>query len=400
MSNFDPHDESSRQFMRQALELAEQGRFRTAPNPCVGALLTRNGQVLACGWHTACGRPHAEVEALRDAQAKGVDPAQCTLWVTLEPCNHQGRTPPCTRAILEAGIKEVVVGCLDPNPDVAGGGVATLRQAGVTVHVGVMERECRDAIADFVVWKFDKRPFLFLKLAATLDGRIATRTGHSQWVSGPEARKRVHELRSRVQAVFVGGNTLREDDPRLTSRLGGQDAVDQVPGAQPLAVVVTSRLPDSPEAWPCLVSSRAAETVFFTGQAQAQSPAVQALNECGCRVWPLPACQEGGLDLAAGLARLHAEFGCHYVLCEGGGNLGLSLLEKGLVDEFQLFLAPKVLGDAQARPLFQGREPVTMDQAFGLRIIATEHVGEDLLLRLRPREDDVVKIGELSCSQD
>jgi len=406
MSTHDPAGAGRQEPMRLALELAERGRFATAPNPCVGAVLTRGGQVVAQGWHTACGRPHAEVEALRDAREKGVDPAQCTLWVTLEPCNHQGRTPPCTRAILEAGVPEVVVGCLDPNPDVAGGGVEALRRAGVTVRTGVLEQECLDAIADFRVWKFAQRPYVFLKLAATLDGRIATRTGHSRWVSGPEARRRVHRLRSRVQAVLVGGNTLREDDPRLTCRLDDEPAP-----RQPLAVVVTSRLPQKQDSWPCLVSTRGGETIFFTGEAQAGSPEAEALRDCGCRVWPLPpASPDGsgdgsagradfGLDLAAGLSRLYNACSCHYLLCEGGGGLGLSLLEAGLVDEFQLHLAPKILGDDDARPLFQGRSPQTMAEALHLRFTGLERVGDDLLLALRAKAHQTSG-GESQCSPD
>lgn len=193
-------------FMDLAIDLAERGRGRTAPNPCVGAVLTRGGAAVAQGWHTACGQPHAEVEALHDAAAKGVDPRQCTLYVTLEPCNHQGRTPPCTRAILEAGVPEVVVGCADPNPAVAGGGADFLRGRGVTVRMGVRERRCRDLIADFLIWQTTSRPYSILKLATTLDGKIATRDGKAAWISGEASRREVHRLRTWCQAVIVGGS--------------------------------------------------------------------------------------------------------------------------------------------------------------------------------------------------
>ncbi len=176
--------------------------------------------MLAGGWHRRYGGPHAEPECLADARAKGVDPAGCTLYVTLEPCNHHGKTPPCTRAILEAGVREVVVGTADPNP-VAGGGADFLRANGVAVRLGVEEALCRELIADFLVWQRTDRPYVYLKLASTLDGRIATRTGHSRWISGPESRAAVHALRARCQAVIVGGGPLRADAPRLPVRLPG-----------------------------------------------------------------------------------------------------------------------------------------------------------------------------------
>ena len=216
--------------MARAVELAVRGKGTTAPNPCVGAVLVRDGAVVAEGWHMRCGGPHAEVNCLADAGAKGVDPSACALYVTLEPCNHHGRTPPCTMAVLEAGVPEVVVGAGDPNPKVAGGGAEFLRQRGVRVRQGVLGQACRDLIADFLVWQFTGRTFNTLKMAATLDGRIAARNGHSAWVSGPESREMVHELRARVDAVVVGGGTLRQDNPRLTARPRSGEPDKQPPG--------------------------------------------------------------------------------------------------------------------------------------------------------------------------
>ncbi len=364
--------------MLEAVRLAGQARFRTAPNPCVGAVLTLDGRIVARGWHQACGRPHAEVETIADARRQGIDLRRCILWVTLEPCNHRGRTPPCTEAILEAGIPEVVVGCPDPNPDVQGGGIARLRERGVTVRENVALEACRDLLADFVVWKTAKRPFVLLKLAATLDGRIATRTGHSRWVSGEASRRRVHELRSVVQAVLVGGNTFREDDPGLDCRLEGA-----APERQPLAVICGTRLPEPGAPLPRLLRQRPARTVFWTSEAMAGSDTARWLRGLGCRVLGLPPAPRGGLDLRAGLQGLYADDTCAYLLCEGGGALGLSLLESGLCDELLLFTAPKILGDAQARPLFSGRAPITMQQALELRIVDAERLGEDMVLRLR-----------------
>jgi len=197
-------------FMARALELAARGQGATTPNPRVGAVLVKDGSIVAEGWHKVFGGAHAEVECLRQAEERGLDPAGATMYVTLEPCNHFGKTPPCSRTLLDAGLARVVIGCLDPNPE-AGGGAALLAQGGVDVTVGVREQECRDTIADFVVWKTKDRPFITVKLAMTLDGHIATQTGDSSWVSGEIARARVHAMRAQVQAVMIGGGTLWTD---------------------------------------------------------------------------------------------------------------------------------------------------------------------------------------------
>jgi len=364
--------------MARALELAGLGKGQTAPNPCVGAVLERAGEIVAEGWHQRCGGPHAEVNCLADARAKSVDPAQCTLHVTLEPCNHTGRTPPCTRAVLEAGIRRVVVGCKDPNPHVQGGGADFLRARGVDVTVGVLERQCRDMIADFNVWRFTARTYNILKMAATLDGRIASRSGRAAWVSCPESRALVHALRARVDAVVVGGGTLRKDNPRLTARSEGA-AADR----QPLAVVVTSLLPE-PGASLSLLRDRPGETVFWTDGASAASSRAEALREAGARVWELPALEGERLDLRAGFERLRAEAACHTTLCEGGGRLALSLAGQGLMDEFLYILAPKILGDEQGVPVFAGGPALDMEQAMGLRLAESRPVGQDLLLTYRP----------------
>jgi diaminohydroxyphosphoribosylaminopyrimidine deaminase/5-amino-6-(5-phosphoribosylamino)uracil reductase len=367
-------------FMARTLELAERGRGFVAPNPRVGAVLVRDGEIVAEGWHKVFGGPHAEVECLRQAEEKGLDPAGTTMYVTLEPCNHFGKTPPCSRTLLESGVSRVVIGCLDPNPE-AGGGAELLRRGGVAVEVGVLGRECRDAIADFVVWKTTGRPHVTLKLAMTLDGRIATRTGDSGWVSGEASRARVHAMRAGVQAVLVGGGTLRADNPRLTHRLEGPPLAAN---PQPLAVVVTRALPavDAPLA---LLRDRPRQCVILTDAAGEASAAATALAELGVRVWGLPE-TDGGLDLRAGLARLHDEANVYAVLCEGGGGLAGSLLAQGLMDELVIFYAPKVLGDAGAVPGFSGLTVPVMQDAAKLRFCAVEPVGEDLLVRLRPAD--------------
>lgn len=371
-------------FMARALELAERGRGSVTPNPRVGAVLVRQGEIVAEGWHKVFGGPHAEVECLRDAEAKGVDPAGGTMYVTLEPCNHFGKTPPCSRRLLESGVARVVVGCLDPNPE-AGGGAELLRQNGVAVTVGVLEAACRDAIADFVTWKTKGRPFVSLKLAMTLDGRIATRTGDSGWVSGEASRARVHAMRAASQAVMVGGGTLRADNPRLTHRLPAGHALSRNP--QPLAVVVTRKLP-APKAPLALLTDRPDRLVLLTDEATAAGAAAAKLAAMGVRVWGLPRGADGSLSLLPGLARLRQDASVYTLLCEGGGGLAGSLLTQGLVDELTIFYAPKVLGDAEARPGFSGRVAPRMAQAAGFRFDRTERVGEDLMVTARPLAGD------------
>lgn len=374
-------------WMREAIGLAGEGRWTTCPNPVVGAVLVdRNGQIVARGRHLRPGGPHAEVDCLADAASKGISPAGCTMVVTLVPCNHHGRTPPCTEAIIKAGISRVIYGLADPNP-LASGGPERLRSAGIEVIGGVCESECRDLAADFLVWQTTDRPYLILKLAATIDGRIATRTGHSRWISSAESRAGVHALRAGIGtaggAVLVGGSTFRADDPRLTAR-----TVDQANGPQPLACVLTSRLPAPADSF-FLLRERPEQTVFLTPAATASSSQADGLRRHGVRVLGLP--PDSGADsgrlsghgLAAMLKFLRSELACPYVLCEGGGRLALGLLEAGLVDEFHLHLSPQVLGDNEAAPLFAGRAPLSLDQALKLRICKTGIVGGDVQLLLR-----------------
>jgi len=368
-------------FMARAVELACRGLGSAAPNPCVGAVLVQDGRIAAEGWHAVYGGPHAEINCLADARAKGVDPAGCVLYVTLEPCNHYGKTPPCAQAVFEAGIRSVVVGACDPNPDVAGGGNVFLRERGVRVETGVLARQCRDLIADFITWKSTPLPYVYLKLATTIDGRIATRTGDSAFVSNAASRLEVHRLRSRVGAVMVGTGTLAADNPRLTARLESE-----IPARQPLAVVVGTTLPDSPTDL-VLLRERARETVFLTSMESAATDRAARLAGAGARVWPTPRAisrPEGGLDLRPGLARLRAELGCHHVLCEGGGRLAMSLLRQGLAHELWLFLAPKALGDASSVPALAGNEVQTMDQALGLALMSVKELEGDVWLRYRP----------------
>ncbi|MDR0338837.1 MAG: bifunctional diaminohydroxyphosphoribosylaminopyrimidine deaminase/5-amino-6-(5-phosphoribosylamino)uracil reductase RibD [Desulfovibrio sp.] len=378
--------------MLKAVALAGQARWKTFPNPTVGALLVKDGVVAASGMHKGAGLPHAEIEALEDARNKGVNPAECVMVVTLEPCRHHGRTPPCTDAIIAAGIRHVVIGVQDPNPDAAGG-AEVLRAAGVQVEMGAAQEECLDLIDDFITWQASRLPYTLLKLAATMDGRIASRSGHSKWISSAETRNRAHYLRRHMQAIIVGGNTFYQDDPQLTCRISPEDDPDMDPCAeQPLAVVVTSRLPEAGQPL-YLLKNRAASTIFWTTVAAAASPKAEALRRMGIRVLGLPSeaktntrgfGMRAELDVTEGFMHLREELGCHYVLCEGGGRLGLSLLDKGLAREFHLHLAPKILGDNQAIPLFDGRTPLNVEQALQLRITDAAPSGSDIVITMRP----------------
>lgn len=367
------------EFMRAALKLAERGRWSTAPNPTVGAVLVQDDTIVAEGWHQVCGQAHAEVNCLRDAREKGVDVSRCTLYVTLEPCNHQGKTPPCTKAILEAGIPHVVVGMPDVNAQAAGG-AEFLRAHGVQVEVGVLEQECRDLVADFIVWQTTRRPYVILKMASTLDGRIATRAGRSQLISNRASHEEVMRLRENIGraggAVLVGGNTFLLDNPRLTARTASAQR-------QPLAAVMTSKLP-GPDASCHLLDDRPGDCVFFSTAAQAASPSAAALRNRGARVYGVD-CPAGRhtLDAEEVLNSLREQEGCLYVLCEGGGKLALSLLEGGLVDEFHLHLAPAILGDADATPVFSGRTVDSMEDALRMRVVRTAVVDGDIHLYFR-----------------
>jgi diaminohydroxyphosphoribosylaminopyrimidine deaminase/5-amino-6-(5-phosphoribosylamino)uracil reductase len=364
--------------MARAAELARRGRGAVAPNPCVGAVLVRDGRVVAEGWHMRYGGLHAERECLVDARSKGVDPRGATMYVTLEPCNHHGKTPPCTQALIDAGVSRVVIGTRDPNP-VAAGGMERLAAAGIEVEVGDHEEECRDLIADFLVWQSTHSTFNIIKMAATLDGKIASRQRRPEPVSCAESFARVHDMRCRVDAVIVGGGTFRADDPSLTCRAHGLPA-DFV---QPYAVVVTSRLPHDPEGH-VLTRTRPERTIFMTTGQAAHGPEADRLRARGTSVWPLPGAP-GGLNLSLGLERLRYDLGCHTTLCEGGGRLAMQCIEQGLCDEIVHFVAPRILGDDDAPSAYSGRPDATMAQTRDFRIVDARPSGCDVMLTLRPR---------------
>lgn len=316
------------QMMARAIELARQGD--PSPNPHVGALVADGETILAEGYHEAAGRDHAEVAALRKAgeAARGK-----TLYVTLEPCNHQGRTPPCVDAILAAGIRRVVIGTRDPNPRIAGGGLDRLKSSGVEVVEGVLGAESREIIKAWTKFITQETAYLTLKLALSLDGRIATRSGASKWITCPESRLRVQTLRARHDAVMIGINTALADDPRLTVR--------DVPGRNPVRVVVDSRL-RLPLASQLVQTAQQVATCVVT-TVQASRAAEEALEALGVRVIRVPATAEGRCDTIIALHELAAREVVS-VMCEGGAELAGSLLAHNAVDELHAFMAPRLLG--------------------------------------------------------
>lgn len=358
---------SDADYMRQALALARRGLGRTSPNPPVGAVVVAGGEIVGRGWHRRAGAAHGEAAALLAAgsRARGA-----TLYVTLEPCNHHGRTGPCTEAILAAGVRRVVFGARDPNPRVRGGGAARLRRAGIEVIGGVERAACEELIAGFVSLVRRGRPLVTLKLAATLDGRIATRSGDSRWISGPAARRLVHEWRNEMDAVMVGIGTVLADDPQLTCRRRG--------GRDPLRVIVDSRLRIPPTAV-VLTKEAAPATVIATVKPSGRKLA--ALRARGATVLSLPG-RGGRVSLRRLLSAL-GDRGIASVLLEGGATLAAAALRDGLVDRVALFLSPRLIG-GDGTPLLGPLGIRRLADAPRLRVLGSERVGDDLLVRAVP----------------
>jgi len=362
-------------FMDRALALAENGRGRVSPNPMVGCVLVRDGEIVGEGWHRRAGEPHAEVEGLAAAgeRARGA-----TAYVTLEPCDHQGRTPPCSRALVAAGVARVVIAALDPNPVTDGAGVRRLRAAGVEVSIGLRQSEATSQNEAFFTAQRERRPFVLYKTAMTLDGKLATRTGRSRWITGEAARHRVQRWRDELDAVAVGINTVLLDDPQLTARLPG--------GRTPRKVVFDSvaRTPPTARLFePDDAGEPARVTLFCTEKA---APArVAALRERGAEVVQAPAAQ-GRADVRTALAQLHGA-DVTSLLLEGGGTLAWAFFEARAVDRVAWFIGPKLLGGGGASPL-AGLGVATMDDAFLLDDARTENLAGDLLVTGRVRYPD------------
>ncbi len=356
-------------FMDLAIGLAERGRGYTAPNPMVGAVVVRDNKIVGQGWHKGPGLAHAEVNAIDDAGelACGSD-----LYVTLEPCNHTGRTPPCTEKILKAGIRRVFVGTEDPNPFVAGGGIRFLEKRGVAVEVGICRRASETLIEDFIWYvKNGKRPFVVLKCASTLDGQLATRTGDSKWITNEASRRYVHGLRHWVDAIVVGAGTIRADNPSLTTRIENFD------GRDPLRVILDARLSIDPGSKVFTQRSSAATLVATSRRADPDRLAL--FKRCGIDLLVLPE-KEGMIDLEGLIATL-GQRGVVSLLIEGGGRVVHSALAAGVVNKVYLFFAPKLLGGNDGVPMCRGRGPELMNDALGLSRVEVERFDNDILIK-------------------
>jgi diaminohydroxyphosphoribosylaminopyrimidine deaminase / 5-amino-6-(5-phosphoribosylamino)uracil reductase len=356
-------------FMRRALRLAERGRGRTAPNPPVGALVVSNGEIVGEGWHKGAGGAHAEVEALEQA---GERAHGATTYLTLEPCTHHGRTPPCTPQLIEAGIARAVAATADPNPIEQGAGMRALAEAGVEVRTGVLEDEARQLIQGFTKWIKTRRPLVTVKIASTLDGRVAAADGSSKWVTGLASRRDAHRMRAWSNAVVVGIGTVIADDPALTCRLRGYT------GPQPLRVVVDSaaRVPQT-----AMVLDDAAPTLVAT-TVKASEEAVQGIRARGAEVVRVAA-RDGRVDLAALLDELGAREVAE-VLIEGGPTLIGELVEHRLVDRYVFYIAPKLLGQVGLSAI-AGLVAPNIADARELTITSVRRTGADVKIEARPR---------------
>jgi len=356
-------------FMQRAIRLAERGRGQASPNPPVGAVVVRDGKVIGQGYHRGPGTAHAEIEAL---EAAGEDARGSTLYVTLEPCTHQGRTPPCAPRVIEAGFARVVIGTTDPNPAVDGRGVAALEEAGIEVETGVRRGEAERLIQTFSKFIRTKRPFVTAKIAVSLDGRVAAADGSSQWITGPTARRDAHRMRASADAVLVGIGTVLRDDPQLTVRLRGYR------GRQPLRVVLDSSARTPLDA--ALLGGEAHSVVFTTDKAT--NDAADALRSRGADVVRVPA-REGRVDLAAVLEMLGHRDVTH-LLIEGGPTVLGDTVERGLADRYVFYIAPKLLGSGGPGAVAALVAPTIAD-ARELRVESVRHIGADLKIEAYPR---------------
>lgn len=352
-------------YMCRALDLAENGRGFVNPNPMVGAVIVKNGNIIGEGYHTEFGKPHAEVEALRNATESV---AGATIYVTLEPCSHFGKTPPCAEALIKAQIKTVVIAMLDPNPLVSGRGVKMLEDAGIEVITGVEEEKAKELNKVFIKYITTQTPYVLLKTAMTLDGKIATQTGDSRWVSGEISRKKVHQLRHNLMGIMVGINTVLQDDPSLDCRLEGKVR-------QPIKIIVDSllRTPLEAKLW-----ENEANVIIGTTE-QASKELQESYEKKGAKIIVVG---KEHVDLKLLMEEL-GKHGIDSILLEGGATLNASALQENVVDEVWTFIAPKIVGGAVAPTSVGGEGIALMKDAYQLENLTAEQSGEDWLLKAK-----------------
>ncbi len=357
-------------FMAIAIDLAKSSEGMTNPNPLVGAVVVRLGRIVGRGYHKKCGLPHAEVNAIKSAGAKAKG---ATLYVTLEPCDHYGRTPPCTDAIIKSGIKRVVIGMRDPNPITDGRGIKKLRKHGIAIRLGVLKNEAAAINKPFIKFVTRKMPLVRVKLAESIDGKIATKSGDSKWISSDESRRRVQILRSRVDAVMVGVNTVLKDDPSLLCKIPGLK--------QPFRVIVDSQLKVSLSAKIFTTSDKHSVILATTKSAsfkKAEQFAKNGISVLFCKA------RSGRVDLKDLLKKL-AWLNIIDILVEGGGELTAGLIESRLVDQLIFFISPKIIGGRDAKTSVEGEGVNKVKDAIQLKNVTVKMCGDDILVEAEPK---------------
>lgn len=364
-------------YMRRALELAQRGMGFTSPNPMVGAVIVRDGNIIGEGWHKKYGELHAERDAFAYCDEHGIDCKGADMYVTLEPCCHHGKQPPCTDAVIEHGIKRVFIGSADPNPLVAGKGVKILRDHGIEVTENVLREEC-DAVNEiFFKWITQEQPFVTLKYAMTMDGKIACYTGESKWITGEEARLDVQRERLRHSAIMVGIGTVLADDPMLTCRFeNGRDPVRIICDSN-LRIPVESNIVQTAKEVPTIIAT----TNCDNSADHEKNGKCHILEEKGCTIIPTKA-DCGHVDLCTLMLKL-AEMNIDSILIEGGGELNWSALNAGIVDKVKAYIAPKLFGGRDAKTPVAGMGVPSPDDAYILKDTEIRRIGEDILIEGR-----------------
>ncbi|SNZ07770.1 diaminohydroxyphosphoribosylaminopyrimidine deaminase [Persephonella hydrogeniphila] len=363
-------EKNDEKYMRIALKEAKKGKGYTHPNPAVGAVIVKNGKVIGKGYHKKAGLPHAEREAIKDAISKGFDITRSTMYVTLEPCCHYGKTPPCTEAIIDSRIKRVVIATLDPNPLVAGKGVEILKNNGIEVITGVLRKEAEKINEDFFVYIREKRPFIHLKIAQTIDGKIATKTGSSKWITGEKSRRYAHRLRKEATAVMVGVGTVLQDNPQLTVR-------DYPSKKQPVRILIDKSLKTPVD---FRIFDKSAKTVVFTSKTASENK-IKTLKEKGIEIVKLPL-KEGRFELKDILKELY-DMEIMHLLVEGGKEVITQFIMENLFDKISIFQAPKLIGEDGISSVGKlGIEDIS--EAIEIRIESIKKLDKDIYFELYP----------------
>ena len=360
---------TDKKYMQKALSLAEQGKGFTSPNPCVGAVIVNKDKIVGKGYHHAAGMPHAEVEAINDAGSKACG---ATIYVTLEPCNHFGKTPPCTQQIVKAGIQKVVIGCKDPNPEVSKEGIQYLRNKGVEVVSGILEDQATTLIEDFIWYvKNNKTPFVILKCASTLDGKIATSTRDSKWITNEKSRLFVHKIRHEADAILVGSGTLHADDPSLTSRIQKTKTKD------PARIILDTNLTIKEDAK--VLSQYSDAVTYIVTAPKISKQRKKKIENTGAKIIQVPLKNEKP-DLQKLMVKL-GKMSILSLLIEGGSMVAGSALRENIINKVMLFLAPKLLGGSDGIQIFDGKGPKLIKDAFELNNISVVQFDNDILIQ-------------------